>query len=208
MRAREVLLAKAARVEQRDRERVAERHLRRGAGGRREVERAGLLVDRARDDDVGVARRGCCRRGRSWRSSVTPRRLIAGRIAAELVALAASWRSRARRRPASPCRGRRGWLRPGCTNIAGVPVEASVAAILRPTWPLLPMPITTTRPRHASIAPQRGDEAVALARLQRHRARAPRCRASRARAASARSASKVEEAGTVMANASSRIGRF
>ena len=40
----------------------------------------------------------------------------------------------------------------GCTNIAGVPVEASVAAILRPTCPLLPMPITTTRPRQASIA--------------------------------------------------------
>ena len=38
----------------------------------------------------------------------------------------------------------------GCTNIAGVPVEASVAAILRPIWPLLPMPITTTRPRQAS----------------------------------------------------------
>ena len=34
----------------------------------------------------------------------------------------------------------------GCTNMAGVPVEASVAAILRPMWPLLPMPITTTRP--------------------------------------------------------------
>ena len=30
--------------------------------------------------------------------------------------------------------------------VAGVPVEASVAAILRPTWPLLPMPMTTTRP--------------------------------------------------------------
>ena len=41
----------------------------------------------------------------------------------------------------------------GCTNSAGVPVEASVAAILRPTWPLLPMPITTTRPRQASTAP-------------------------------------------------------
>ena len=34
----------------------------------------------------------------------------------------------------------------GCTNMAGVPVDASVAAILRPMWPLLPMPITTTRP--------------------------------------------------------------
>jgi hypothetical protein len=39
----------------------------------------------------------------------------------------------------------------GCTNIAGVPVDASVAAILRPMWPLLPMPMTTTRPVTASI---------------------------------------------------------
>ena len=35
----------------------------------------------------------------------------------------------------------------GCTNMAGVPVDANVAAILRPMCPLLPMPITTTRPR-------------------------------------------------------------
>ena len=39
----------------------------------------------------------------------------------------------------------------GCTNSAGVPVDANVAAILRPIWPLLPMPITTTRPRQASM---------------------------------------------------------
>ncbi len=55
----------------------------------------------------------------------------------------------------------------GCTNNAGVPVDASVAAILRPTWPLLPMPITTTRPRHSSIACTALREAVALARRQR-----------------------------------------
>ena len=43
------------------------------------------------------------------------------------------------------------WLAsPGCTNMAGVPVEASVAAILRPMCPLLPMPVTTTRPLTAS----------------------------------------------------------
>jgi hypothetical protein len=33
----------------------------------------------------------------------------------------------------------------GCTNCAGVPVEAKVAAILRATWPDLPMPETITR---------------------------------------------------------------
>ena len=35
----------------------------------------------------------------------------------------------------------------GCTKKAGVPVDARVAAILRPTWPDLPMPVTITRPR-------------------------------------------------------------
>ncbi|MNK99578.1 hypothetical protein D3C87_1199820 [compost metagenome] len=34
----------------------------------------------------------------------------------------------------------------GCTKNDGVPVEASVAATLRPMWPDLPMPDTTTRP--------------------------------------------------------------
>ena len=45
------------------------------------------------------------------------------------------------------------WLAsPGCTNMAGVPVDARVAAILRPMWPLLPMPITTTRPLQRKMA--------------------------------------------------------
>src|SRR5690606_21044467 len=44
--------------------------------------------------------------------------------------------------PRSPWLASAGW-----TYSAGVPVEASVAAILRPTWPLLPMPVTTVRPR-------------------------------------------------------------
>ncbi len=43
------------------------------------------------------------------------------------------------------------WLAsPGWTNWAGVPVEAKVAAILRATWPLLPIPVTMTRPRIAA----------------------------------------------------------
>src|SRR5438445_295583 len=33
-----------------------------------------------------------------------------------------------------------------CTKNAGVPVEASVAAILRATWPDLPTPVTISRP--------------------------------------------------------------
>ena len=38
----------------------------------------------------------------------------------------------------------------GCTKKAGVPVEASVAAILRAMCPDLPMPLTMTRPWQAS----------------------------------------------------------
>ena len=46
--------------------------------------------------------------------------------------------------PRSPWLASAGW-----TNIAGWPVEASVAAIFRPTWPDLPMPVTMTRPAAA-----------------------------------------------------------
>ena len=75
----------------------------------------------------------------------TPWRLSTGRIAANsslspLLEMA-NTTSISRTMPKSP------WLAsPGWTNIAGVPVEASVAAILRPMCPLLPMPITTTWP--------------------------------------------------------------
>ncbi len=74
-----------------------------------------------------------------------PRRLSTGRMAVSsplspLLEMA-STRSAPVTMPRSP------WLASaGCTKNAGVPVEASVAAILRPTWPLLPMPITTRRP--------------------------------------------------------------
>ena len=50
--------------------------------------------------------------------------------------------------------------------MAGVPVEASVAAILRPMWPLLPMPMTTTRPRTSSIRSTAWAKAVVGAGLQ------------------------------------------
>ncbi len=43
--------------------------------------------------------------------------------------------------PRSPWPASAAW-----TKKAGVPVEAKVAAILRPIWPLLPTPLTTTRP--------------------------------------------------------------
>jgi hypothetical protein len=66
----------------------------------------------------------------------------------------------------SPCviMPRSPWLASeGCTKKAGVPVEASVAAILRPTWPDLPMPLTTTRPgaaRMVSTACAKGASSV------------------------------------------------
>ena len=49
--------------------------------------------------------------------------------------------------PRSPCEASA-----GCRKNDGVPVEASVAAILRPTCPDLPMPETTIRPSQASIS--------------------------------------------------------
>ena len=60
------------------------------------------------------------------------------------------------------------WLAsPGCMKNAGVPVEASVEAILRPMWPDLPMPVTTTRPLVSRIMRCAGEERFAEAVLQR-----------------------------------------
>ena len=51
--------------------------------------------------------------------------------------------------PKSPCPAS-----PGCIKKAGVPVEAKVAAILRPINPDLPIPVTTRRPLQAKITSQ------------------------------------------------------
>ena len=79
----------------------------------------------------------------------------------------------------------------GCTNIAGVPVEASVAAILRPTWPLLPMPITTTRPRTSRILRTASTKLAPDALLEAEHGRASMSKVMRARASIA-SGSAVE----------------
>ncbi len=42
----------------------------------------------------------------------------------------------------------------GCTKKAGVPVEASVAAVFAAICPLLPMPVTMTRPSASPISAQ------------------------------------------------------
>ena len=67
--------------------------------------------------------------------------------------------------PRSPWLASAAW-----TKKAGVPVEAKVAAILRPTWPDLPRPVTISRPlalrirsaaaanADAEIGPERGSE--------------------------------------------------
>ena len=61
----------------------------------------------------------------------------------------------------------------GCTKKAGVPVEANVAAIFWPTWPLLPMPVTMTRPARRPASP-----AAAASKGARHgRRAAPRAAA-------------------------------
>ena len=71
------------------------------------------------------------------------------------------------------------WLAsPGWTYWAGVPVEASVAAILRPTSPDLPMPETTTRP---VVAASRSSARVKLASSMR-----PSCASASASSASTR----------------------
>ena len=60
------------------------------------------------------------------------------------------------------------WLAsPGCMKKAGVPVEARVEAILPPTWPDLPMPVTTTRPARGEDRVDRGDEGLAEAAHER-----------------------------------------
>jgi hypothetical protein len=73
--------------------------------------------------------------------------------------------------------------------------------------PLLPIPITTTRPRQARIARSAATK-PSPCRPSAHRcARASMSSVARA-SSSARSASKEGEGGTVIAKASSRIGRF
>ena len=73
----EVVLAEAAPHQQRHRQRVAERERRGRARGRREVQRAGLLVDVRVERRRRRPGRASTRRGRSARSGVAPSRLIA-----------------------------------------------------------------------------------------------------------------------------------
>jgi len=58
MRAREIFAAKTARIQQRHGQRIAQCELGRGAGRRREVERAGLFFDAAVQHDIGMQGQG------------------------------------------------------------------------------------------------------------------------------------------------------
>src|SRR5450830_550217 len=79
--------------------------------------------------------------------------------------------------PRSPCAASA-----GCTNRAGVPVDAKVAAILRPIWPDLPMPDTTTRPLQFSSSETACPTLLSVSRRECSAisASASICRASRA----------------------------
>ena len=74
-----------------------------------------------------------------------------------------------------PARRRRAVIMPmspwiasaGCRKNAGVPVLASVAAILLPMWPDLPMPVTTTLALQASTSCARPGEGFVEAMFER-----------------------------------------
>src|ERR1017187_2161078 len=68
--------------------------------------------------------------------------------------------------PRSPCRASA-----GCRYSAGVPVEAKVAASLRPISPLLPMPVTTTRPAQPRISSSARDTSPAIGQPMRSASR-------------------------------------
>ena len=151
MQAAEILGREGAVLHQRHRQRVAERQRHRRRGGRREADRAGLGRRRQQDRDVGLADQRRVPPGRPRRSAGSRtggyRRSGRRAPASRRSSTGAAPRRSAVIMPRSPWLASAGW-----TNSAGVPVEASVAAILRATWPDLPMPETITRPRACSIS--------------------------------------------------------
>ena len=158
MQPAEVLRREGAMLHQRHRQRVAERQRHRRRGGRRQPDRAGLRRRRQHERDVRLpdqrASRACPPRRSAGCRTAGYRRSGRRAPASRPSSTAAAPRPRAVIIPRSP------WLASaGCTNSAGVPVEASVAAILRATCPDLPMPETITRPRAAEHQRHRLGEA-------------------------------------------------
>ena len=104
---------------------------------------------------------------------------------------------------AAPIMPRSPWLASaGWTNWAGVPVEAKVAAILVAMWPLLPMPLTITRPLTPSSVSTAAAKAPSSAAPS-----APSAAASMARTRRATARSVALSAGAVMARGDSNGNR-
>ena len=178
MRAREILVAESAGLHERDRERIAERERCGRAGGRCEI-RAGTLPWRRSHTGARRLRRPARSRDcRSWRSASRPA-LDQRHDHQQLRAFSRIRQgdhdvlARDHAQVAVACFG-------GMDEKRRRPVLARVDAILRPMWPDLPIPQTTTRPRQPrmiSIACTNADRAAPSA----PRRRAPRCRGLRAR---------------------------
>ncbi len=141
----EIRGGEATAGEQRHGQGVAERHLHGGAGGGREAHRAGFVGTGSSSTASAARAKALSARAVMATSLMPNRRLWATRSASSGVSPeldTTSMASPGTIMPRSPWEASAGW-----TNRAGVPVEARVAAILRATWPDLPMPETTMRPR-------------------------------------------------------------
>ena len=172
MKDAEIDRGEAAAFEQRDRERIAERELHQRRRGRREIMRTSFARRRQRQDDIGgLAERALGADRDRDQPDAEPARIVDQ--AAQLSGLARPGQHQHHIvgviMPRSPWLASAAW-----TKNAGVPVEASVAAILRAMWPDLPMPVTIKRPRAPANGLDGGDErraqSVAHGRRQRRQA--------------------------------------
>ena len=166
----EVARREIAPLEQRHRQRVAQRQHAGGRGGGRQAHRAGLA-------DLGQQQAQIGRIGQRARAAGRPCRSAGSRTAGYRGSgRAARWSRRSSTSASTASCGRDhaeiavAGLGRMDVRCAGVPVEDRVAAILRATWPLLPMPVTTTRPvtpASSSTAAANVPSIAAAERLQR-----------------------------------------
>ena len=176
MRAREVLGREAARFEQRDGQRVAHRQCRGGAGGGRQIVRAGLLRQRRH--------RGARRpRGPAWSAGLpvraisgTPSRFTVRQQRQRSRRSRRNWTPPAAHRRARSCPDRRGWPRRDAEKTRACRCWPAWRRSCAPTWPDLPMPVTTTRPVQRRQRRQARGEAARRAGAQRGERRRPRYR--------------------------------
>ena len=192
----EVERGEAAAFQERDRERIAERELHQRGRGRREIVRAGFARLRQHQHDVGGLRERAVGVGGHGDQADAE----AARIVDQVLQLGGLARPGQRqdhvvvRDHAEIAVARFARMH----EEGGVPVEAKVAAILRPTWPDLPMPVTISRPLAPRIrstaatngcaepVAHRGDErrdaaGLGLERAQRRRDQVAAAAAGRSR---------------------------